>query len=495
MNLMEKKDKLTQLYFEYKKIVDVCLKKEEYEMALSLASALANLMYQLNFIYVDHELENIIFQCAKQFDYSKYNISVDKNTIAIYDEPGTDTRGISYIYIKALVNLGYDVIYIARDYMKDRSPLITQILEEKRGCKIYYIKRGLYQEELKDICHILYDNNVSKLFMFDYPQGVMAPLLGWTLKKTEILTYQINMTDHAFWLGAEGPDYIVEFRDYGANISRQYRKIDSNRLLKLPFYASINESIPFEGFSFDCKGKKIIFSGGSIYKTIDSQNTYYQIIRHILNVHEDIVFLFASNDKNEYIEQLMQEYPNKFYYTKERRDLFQVMKRCCFYLSTYPITGGLMGQYAVAAGKIPVTLLNHEEGKLLINNADKIKAEYFDYDECIAFIDKLILDDKYREQLEKNTEQQLVTEEEFEHNLDLIIHNNVGKDIIWKNIDIEGFTKTYLEVFDLNQLYKYIFSRRVDQLEALKKEFPSHYEKWIQYKIETDKQRTQIENR
>ena len=37
--------------------------------------------------------------------------------------------------------------------------------------------------------------------------------------------YQVNLTDHAFWLGTYAFDYCLEFLDFGAIVSREYRHI------------------------------------------------------------------------------------------------------------------------------------------------------------------------------------------------------------------------------------------------------------------------------
>lgn len=43
--------------------------------------------------------------------------------------------------------------------------------------------------------------------------------------------YLINLTDHAFWLGTSCTDYLVEFRNYGINVSRSKRGLPLSAIL------------------------------------------------------------------------------------------------------------------------------------------------------------------------------------------------------------------------------------------------------------------------
>ena len=49
------------------------------------------------------------------------------------------------------------------------------------------------------------------------------------------------------------------------------------------------------------------------------------------------------------MKKIIKKYPNRAYLTPERSDLYQVLKHSVFYLSTYPLCGGLMYQYAAKA--------------------------------------------------------------------------------------------------------------------------------------------------
>lgn len=77
--------------------------------------------------------------------------------------------------------------------------------------------------------------------------------------------------DHAFWLGRNAFDYCLEFRDFGANLSRQYRHIPIQKLLKQPYYPLADPTIPYGGPPFERADGDVIFSGGTLYKTLDRE--------------------------------------------------------------------------------------------------------------------------------------------------------------------------------------------------------------------------------
>ena len=96
---------------EIKKLVFL----QKYEEALAKITTLANSLYESNQYYVDDDLENALFNIQKQLQ-KKYDFEeikdVNTKTVLFYDGFGLDSRGLAYIYLKALVNLGYKVIYM-----------------------------------------------------------------------------------------------------------------------------------------------------------------------------------------------------------------------------------------------------------------------------------------------------------------------------------------------------------------------------------------------
>lgn len=474
LDLIEKKSELFAIYEKYKEVAIRFCNLQEYEAALGLTSAIASLMYNLNFIYKDDELECIIKKCADEYIVNQNDIQrANTNVVVFYDEFGFDTRGVAFIYLKALYEKGYQIVYITRDYRKGKIACINDMLEKDGKHKIIYIERGSYKNETENVLDIIKCYNAGTVFIYDWPQGIVGSLVSNTLRGKGVISYKINLTDHAFWLGARATDYVIEFRDFGANISRFYRGIDENRLIKLPFLPYIDESIEFEGFPFEAENKKIIFSGGGIYKTIGEGNLYYKIVEIILSKYPNVIFWYAGSGDFLYLEELQRKFPEQVFYTEERKDLYQIMKRCYFYLNTYPIAGGLMVQYAVKAGKIPMTLLKNNEGRGIINNAEALECEYRDIEEFMKQIDKIIQNPGYLKRLEEKTDNQVISWKDFSENVNKIVYQhktdyqfNFQKEGLCD--DVSNFVETYLKNFNMNSIRGLIYTKRTkDKLNSI----------------------------
>lgn len=454
------------IYKKYKNIAINFLDVGDYEAALGMTSAVASLMYRLNCVYVDEDLEGILKKAATDYIIHQ-NGSADlrRDTVVFYDEFGFDTRGIALIYLKALCENRYNVIYITRSYREGKFPLILELLEQNKNNKIIYLRRGSYKEETQNVLQIIGSSNASAVFVYDYPQGIVGSLVPNVLQGTGVISYKINLTDHAFWLGARATDYVIEFRDFGASISKFYRGIEESRLIKLPYIPYIDESVEFQGFPFEVGDKKVIFSGGELYKTIGEGNLYYKLVETILIRYPDVLFWYAGNGDSTQLTLLMEKFPERVFHTEERRDLYQVMKHCYFYLNTYPIVGGLMVQYAVKAGKIPMTLLHGDEGKGVLLDAEALKCEYKDMDELLEQVDRIMVDLDYLRMLETNTGIQIISWKSFSDNIRNILNvYNTDYNIVFQKQDLYSFVKIYIKKFDVNSIRKIIYTKRTEKM-------------------------------
>jgi len=68
-------------------------------------------------------------------------------------------------------------------------------------------------------------------FLCTTPWDISA-ILAFMQMSGKMKRYQINLTDHAFWLGRQAFDFCLEFRDFGANVSRIHRNIPMRKILK-----------------------------------------------------------------------------------------------------------------------------------------------------------------------------------------------------------------------------------------------------------------------
>lgn len=465
----------------FKKIYNVCkrtafsyFQEQKYESTLSIISVAATFMYKVNMIYVDKDFENIIRESANRYiSFDRSVLQVKEKTVAFYDEFGLEHRGLALIYLEALLSKGYHIIYFTRAGKKIAG--IEKMLREDGKGDIYYIERASYKEETEFVLQTVKDYGAKALFIYDLPGGIVGSLAAHALRGSGVTSYKINLTDHAFWLGAEATDFFIEFRDYGANISVQYRHIPKEKLLKLPYYPQIDKEIEFQGFPFEVKeDTKVVFSGGALYKTYSKDRLYYYMVEEIVKKYDEVIFWYAGKGDTTAFDNLIVKYPGRIFRTEERKDLFEVLKHCHFYLSTYPITGGLMGQYAVCAGKVPVTLLKHEECHLVLENRSVLECEYYTVSDVLAFIEKIMCEDGYLRSLEKcMLEDDLVVRKDaFEENLEKIIEmKNSSFPLQYYKVRLESYSNIFIDNFDEGKISKLLWVKRTKELGKFRKAF------------------------
>ena len=276
--------------------------------------------------------------------------------------------------------------------------------------------------------------------------------------KNKYIRYKINLTDHAFWLGCNAFDFSIEFRDYGASISHYYRNIPKEKIIKLPYYPYIDKSKDFEGYPFPVsENDLIIFSGGSLYKTFDGKgNLYYKIIDFCLCNYKQVKFWYAGSGDDSELVKLMRKYPNRVFHTDERNDLFQIMLNIDIYISTYPMSGGLMSQYSAIAGVVPLTLHSGDEtGGIL--NSDTVSYEFGNLEDFKYELQHLLSDKVYRINQGKKLKESVMMQHVFDETLRQIIKENYSPfEISYWKPDVKKFMETYRKNFNIIEFEKII---------------------------------------
>lgn len=425
-------------------------KQGDPERALQAIALCATLNYESNRSYVDECLEELI----QEISLSLYKPTLtkgdmDRNTVLFYDGFGVDARGLALIYLKALCSLGFHVVYVTCAEAAGRQPQLEKETGPYSMVWHYLPHHASMLTRVQTLTELFETYRPAHVFLYAAPSDVSAVL---TFRRFEgiVTRYQINLTDHAFWLGKYALDYCVEFREYGASISCLRRGIPPEKLAMLPYYPYIDETEPFGGypFSFDEERQKLVFSGGSLYKTLGAGNLYYQMVSSILETDETVVFWYAGSGDSTELEKLIHRYPGRVFHTAERKDLFQILKRCTFYLSTYPLAGGLMYQYAAVAGKLPLTL-DYEENEAIwgmLLQEKSLGIHFVHLEDLLSEAARILSDASYRAGREKDIAKAVLSPEEFEFELKRLL--DTGKTmhpVKIHEIDDRAFLKTYAD--------------------------------------------------
>ena len=406
-----------------------------YENVMRSTKNLATALYNCNQTYTDEVLEEYLGILSKQLpELPPMQEHYGRQRIVFYDPFGYDTRGLVLIYLRALSRMDADLYYIAAERARGNIPKIEAVMNECGG-SIYFMPKeedtGLWTSA-QLLCGVMDEIQPDIGFLYTTPWDV-AGILTFMRYEGRMKRYQVNLTDHAFWLGTHAFDYCLEFRDFGANVSRKYRHVPPHKILKQPYYPYIDKTLSFQGFPFEKKdGDFVIFSGGSLYKTLNEDKTYYQIVDFCLRSFPQVKFWYAGTGLREQFTDLWaleQKYEGRLFITAERPDLFQIMQNVDMYLNTCPQIGGLMTQYSALAGRPPFNFLCLPYGSgapsVLLPEED-LGIEYTDMNAFLVELRRFIEDPAYRHAKEAvfRAKKLIVTEEEFAVNLEKILCEN-----------------------------------------------------------------------
>lgn len=438
--------KLSAVFYEkIRRAID----KKQYDDALTLIFSCALLLDATNVYYVDDALEESVREIANGLFSTEIKRverdELEQDTILFYDGVGLDARGLARIYLEALVQ-DFRVCYVTYADREQEIPGILQTVRENGGT-VSFISRTRSVETVRQLNAVLRECHAKTFFFYAYSYDVVGPTFMNAYEG--ILTrYQVNLTDHGFWLGARAIDKCIEFRDYGASISSEYRGIPREKIVKLPFYPKV---IPqeFQGFPFPvADGQKVVFSGGSLYKTLGEGNKYYQMVDYILDKHSDVIFWYAGGGDDSELKKCMARHPGRVFHTPERPDLFQILQHVSFYLSTYPICGGLMYQYAAAAGTLPLTLRRDDCNDGFLLNQDALGVIFDTMEELEQEIDRVLTDESYRQARSEQMRIAVIAPEKFSAELrQILVSDTSPQNICYRHIDTEAFRANYLVNF------------------------------------------------
>lgn len=447
----EEKLKYVQVYLDkLMRIADNAINKGKYNLALSALSAYCNIQYSINQVYTDLDAEDLVLQISQKIVKVPEYYQGEKNTVLFYDGFGLDLRGWAASFAKALSSLEYDVLYVVPLHSKGKIPHIKKEVEKGNG-RIEYIDVKKSYVKHVDLLNSLFDLYKPQTAFFYTTPNDVAGAAVFDAYKDKVKRIQIDLTDHAFWIGINAFDFTIDSRKPGLSNMVFHRGVSKDRILLMDCCPYVNRDIESTPLPFDIENEKYIFSGGSLYKTLgDEQLLFYQIVNHILLTDESIKFLYAGDGDDRELKRIIAKFPGRVFHIKERSDFIRLFENCVFFLNTYPMFGGLMMRYAALVGKVPLTLKHGSDHEGLLKDQGRREIEYETYEDVIAEAERLIKDEAYRNKKESMLSGAVVTEEEFNENVKGIIEqSNVGNlfgDINQiEEVDTRDFRAEYIE--------------------------------------------------
>ncbi len=443
-------------------------KNKNFEKAMAAIAAFASLSYEWNQFYIDDEIENIICDIS---DEMLGNLKEDEtwscdgnNIVLFYDGFGLDTRGLAAIYAKALVQLGYEVVWVTTDKARDKIPTIEEFLKKGNSKIVFLDMEKSYTRHIEELNQQFQKYKPARAFFYTTPDDVSAEITFYHYRN-RVMRYMINLTDHTYWIGLHAFDYCIEFREYGAGISKVQRGVPAEKIVLLPYYPLVDKSVKFQGFPFDAEGKKVLFSGGSLYKTIGGDNKFYKIVSEVLDENKDTMFLYAGSGDDSELRRLSAQFEGRVSHIQERKDLFALMEHVDVYLNTYPVIGGLMTQYAAVAGKPPLILTDtgKQDFSGILIDQKNAGVEFDSVDAVIDEINHLLNDKAYRLRRADEIRKSVPSEKKFSESLMDIIEQRT-KPCFVECPDTSAFRRDYIARFNKKTIVNAIAKRKNKKL-------------------------------
>lgn len=426
-------------------------KKENLEAALNYISNAASWMYSFNLIYADERLDNLIINISNKFyNNKKIEFNPISDRVVFIDSFAWDNRGLTQQYLRALFDQKVKIKFILTSGGRIGENILNE-LKEYNNCEIEIVPKGKLISMGENLVKSIEEFKPSKIFLHLTPWDVAALFAISIIKGST--TYNINLTDHAFWLGSYIFDYNIEFRSYGERVSLEKRGFKLNQLLKLPYYPIETKKIDFKGFPDLPENCIKVFTGGSEYKMLGKNGIFFKIMDELLNLSKNVVILVAGISKDSKFNLEVQKIKNKdrVFLIGTRKDIDEVYKNSDIFLVSYPFNGGLMTQYA-AYNSLPI--LSYIEGDEVFTITDVINqkkigvSNFLGMENFLGYAKNLFSDIEYRKNEGAKNKIAMITPSEFNKLFRELHDDNKSISIIWNEIkvDYEKVINFFLDV-------------------------------------------------
>jgi len=434
-------------YYKIKCLVQRDYRNGNYEGCLNNLTIAAKYAYQFNWMFRDNDLEDILEGISLSI-LSKYKpVTPRKKSWVFYDSFGKDNCVLTEQYLKAILLCDVDLFYITENCSISKNSRIWRLLSQNKHVQVKIVDNALpLSSRLNELYDDIISKNPEKIFIQIRPWSAFAVVLFHAFSK--VPRYYLNINDHSFWLGVKCTDYSIEFRERGCKLSIEKRGIKEDRIIYLPYYPIIAKDNNLDEIPKYDTGKIVIFSGGSPYKTIDNEYTYFKIIDGILSENRNAILLFAGDGDLRPIRKFIRSkrYQQRVLLIGRRKNITHIFELCDIYLNTYPLSGGLMCQYAATLRK-PILSFYHNDNKSesieqLICHKNSVDITKTSIPSLIKEANKLCSDKNYRIAVGESLNNSIFKEDDFNKIFNKIFVNGEANNF---NMD---FDIDYNEVFN-----------------------------------------------
>lgn len=452
----QKKDILA-IYRNLLEIANNYSEKGCWKKSIDYLSSAAKWAYQFNYFYTDSAAELLVKRICNSNINSVEVKSPYKNRYVLLDSFCLDNRGLTQQYFRAMMHNKVEILYICTSRNLDNGGDILQELNNYSKARVRLFDKGKFDsiEIANKIAAEIALFNPAHLFLHIAPWDIVALMSCCAI--SGVVKYNINLTDHAYWMGASLIDYNIEFRPYGKTVSLEKRGLKSEQLLELPFYPVSPVGHPFRGLPPMPDNAVKILTGGAMYKMLGKNDIFFSMMEQLLSIAPNVYILVAGFSSNKTFSEKCSNVKGRerILVIGSRDDIDSVFQECDIFLSTYPTSGGLMCQYAAKYGK---PMLAYREAEDVENAVEEMVnhfggefRSFVHMSDFVEYAKRLIFDEKSRidegTALAKNT----MTAEKFFQSFGMMM-NTQETQLHWTrdHIDYETFANRYLDLENKN---------------------------------------------
>ena len=429
--------------------------RNRIELSLREIEFASKWMYQFNQIYSDQRIESILSKISSDNIPNHIIESSDRNSIVFIDNFGWDNKGLTQQYLRGLVSANKKITYILHNNNPIEDSDIIFELKQYQNAKIIINKtsKDNYLQCAQGIANHICDANPESILFHIAPWDVVSVLALAAIKGAA--RFNINLTDHAFWIGTSVLDYNIEFRGYGKTVSLQKRGLKEEQIIILPYYPIIPVRGEFEGLPELESGAIKIICGGAEYKMLGKNDIFFRLMDGILEISDKVYILVAGiNLDSTFAKKVSKlKHRERIKLIGNRKDINEVFAHSDIYLSSYPFIGGLMSQYAALNGLPILAYANKEDANIcdeIINYNSNSVTSKTSLNDFFNYASSLIQDQSFRISEGISAKKALITKECFNSILNETLTTNKNGIIMNgghpKYNDIEQF---YLDVENL----------------------------------------------
>lgn len=451
------KTDILAIYRNLLEIANNYSEKGYWKKSIDCLSSAAKWAYQFNYFYTDSAAESLIKSICDSTLNPVEVKSPDNNKYVLLDSFCLDNKGLTQQYLRAMMHNKVEILYICTSRNLDSGEDILQELGTYSKARTLLFDRGNMDsiEIANKITEEMGHFSPANLFLHVAPWDIAALLSCCAM--SGVVKYNINLTDHAYWMGASLIDYNIEFRPYGKTVSLEKRGLKPGQLLELPFYPVDPVGHPFRGLPSMPDDAVKILTGGSMYKMLGKNDVFFSMMEQILSLAPNVYILVAGFSPNKFFNEKISKIKghDRILVIGLRDDIDSVFQECDIFLSTYPTSGGLMCQYAAKYGKPMLAYRDIDDVENaveeMVNHFGGEFSSFVQMDDFIEYAGRLVSDEQFRADEGASLAKHTMNADIFTQSFAMMMSTR-STQLHWTldHIDYDAFANRYLELENAN---------------------------------------------